>query len=473
LLDTGSVATIVSENFVRYHGLTTITSSGSFDITLVSASGKPLEIIGLTDFTVNINGLIIPIYARVAHYITHDLILGTDFLRENGVVIDYNLGLVSLNDDLVRIPLQTEFKQRNIVTNVEAVCLPAEAEALINVRCPRYFEGKTVLLEPVPSLQFTVCAAARSLGHCIDGKTVCRVLNPNPFSVVLQKGMRLASIHTTDVIASCSTYKETKPCKQTPRQILNKQSEAQLETFAEDYGFTINKDLTNEQRRDLLQLLYDYKGSFARSLAEMKVYQGYEHDIELVSNRRIFKRNYRLTPEDASIAENQIKEMVDLGIVEETTDPYFNSPIFLVDKKNGEKRLIIDLRDLNAAARPMLVQLPKVNDLLDEVTSKKCTYLSSCDLKAGFWQVKLGERSRPYTTFTAPQSGLRYSFRRIPFGLNSSPAGLCRSLMKIFAGKLGGNIYLYMDDILVANETWQGHLETLHPTYVGNQRIKL
>jgi len=338
----------------------------------------------------------------------------------------------------VRVPLQTEFKQRNIVTNVEAVCLPADAEALINVRCPRYFEGKTVLLEPVPSLQFSVCAAARSLGRCINGKTVCRIFNPNPFSVVLRKGMRLASIQTTDVIASCSPYKEAKPCKQTPRRILNKQSDAQLETFAEDYGFTINKDLTNEQRQDLLQLLYDYKGSFARSLAEMKVYQGYEHDIELVSNRRIFKRNYRLTPEDSTIAEKQIKETVDLGIVEETTDPYFNSPIFLVDKKNGEKRLIVDLRDLNSVIRPMLVQLPKVNDLLDEVTSKKCTYLSSCDLKAGFWQLKLGESSRPYTTFTAPQSGLRFAFRRLPFGLNSSPAGLLRSLMKICAGKLGG-----------------------------------
>ena len=67
-----------------------------------------------------------------------------------GVIIDYNLGLVSLNEDLVRVPLQTEFKQRNLVTNVEAVCLPADAEALINVRCPRYFEGKTILLEPVP-----------------------------------------------------------------------------------------------------------------------------------------------------------------------------------------------------------------------------------------------------------------------------------------------------------------------------------
>jgi len=118
----------------------------------VPASGKPLEILGLINFTVNINGLIVPIYARVARYVTHDLILGTDFLRENGVIIDYNLGLVSLNEDLVRVPLQTEFKQRNLVTNVEAVCLTADAEALINVKCPRYFEGKTVLLE-----QFLAC----------------------------------------------------------------------------------------------------------------------------------------------------------------------------------------------------------------------------------------------------------------------------------------------------------------------------
>ena len=175
--------------------------------------------------------------------------------------------------------------------------------------------------------------------------------------------MRLASIQTTDIIANCSPYKEVKLPDQSPRRVLNRQSDAQLEIFAEDYGFTINKDLSNQQRRDLLQLLYDYTGSFARSLAEMKVYKNYEHDIDLVSNQRIFKRNYRLTPEDAAIAEKPINEMVELGIVEETMDPYFNSPIFLVDKKNGEKRLIIDLRNLNSVIRPMLVQLPKVNEL--------------------------------------------------------------------------------------------------------------
>ena len=206
MLDSGSVATIVSEQFVKRHGLKTVTSSQDSDTCLISASGKPLEIVGSTDFTVNIKGLIVPIYAKVARYVSHDLILGTDFLRENCVIIDYNLGIVSLNEDLVRTPLQTEFKQRNLATNVEAVCLPAETEALVKVRCPRYFEGKTVILEPIPSLQFNVCATARSLGTCEDSKTVCRVFNPNPFTVVLRKGMRLASVHSTDVIASCTTY---------------------------------------------------------------------------------------------------------------------------------------------------------------------------------------------------------------------------------------------------------------------------
>ena len=112
----------------------------------------------------------------------------------------------------------------------------------------------------------------------------------------------------------------------------------------------------------------------------------------------------------------------------------------------------------------MLVQLPKVNELLDDVTSKKCNYLTSCDLKAGFWQVGIREGSRPCTTFTAPQSGLRYSFARLPFGLSQSPASLTKILVKVFAEKLGKNIFLYMDDILIGNETWEGHLATIEET---------
>jgi len=43
------------------------------------------------------------------------------------------------------------------------------------------------------------------------------------------------------------------------REPLHKQEVGVLETFAKDYGFKIDSDLTGEQRQDLLQLLFDYK----------------------------------------------------------------------------------------------------------------------------------------------------------------------------------------------------------------------
>ena len=226
-----------------------------------------------------------------------------------------------------------------------------------------------------------------------------------------------------------------------------------LETFAKDYGFKINSDLTGEQRQELLQLLFDYKDVFARSLSEIKRYKHYEHDIHLSHNRRIFRRNYRFSPEDATIAEQQINEMLQIGVIEPTKSAQYNSPCFLVNKKNNDKRFVSDLRSLNAAIMPELVQLPKVTELIDDITSKHCKFLTSLDLRAGYWQIPLSRGSRPYTTFTAP-SGMRFHYNVCPFGLASSPSAMLRVLLTVFGGKLGKSIFLYMDDICLADKSW-------------------
>jgi len=83
-------------------------------------------------------------------------------------------------------------------------------------------------------------------------------------------------------------------------------------------------------------MLYDYKAVFARSLSE----------LELISNRKIYQRNYRMRPDEADIALQQVLEMHESGIIEPSTNPFQNSPI-LVDKRNKTKRLIVDLRRLN------------------------------------------------------------------------------------------------------------------------------
>jgi len=40
----------------------------------------------------------------------------------------------------------------------------------------------------------------------------------------------------------------------------------------------------------------------------------------------------------------QVTQMEDIGVIEPSSSAYYNSPIFLVGKKDGSKRLVIDLR---------------------------------------------------------------------------------------------------------------------------------
>ena len=43
------------------------------------------------------------------------------------------------------------------------------------------------------------------------------------------------------------------------------------------------------------------------------------------------------------------------------------------------------------------------------------------DLKSGFWQVKMDEEFRQYTTFKVGSMGV-YEFLRMPYGLCNAPA---------------------------------------------------
>ena len=107
-----------------------------------------------------------------------------------------------------------------------------------------------------------------------------------------------------------------------------------------------------------------------------------------MSNRKVFKRNYRFLLQDAEIAEKQIMEMLDAGVFEPST---------CADVKGrfswSIKKTVQNVRQLNLIVAPKLIQLPKINELLDEVSSMKCKYLSTADLRSGFFQIALAENS--------------------------------------------------------------------------------
>jgi len=224
--------------------------------------------------------------------------------------------------------------------------------------------------------------------------------NVRPHTIVLRRGTKIAKIQSLVTLASCSLVDDTKPPSSSHRTLIHPQSAEQLEAFACDYEFDICSQLSSEERLELLQLLYDYKSAFARDLSELRRYPYYEHDVELIANKRVYKRNFTFSPQDAEIVENQIRQMLEIGVIEKSDSHEFNSPCFLVSKRTGDRRFVVDLRQLNSIIRPQPVQLPKIPELLDEIACHKCNIVSSVDMTDGFWQIPLNPKSRKYTTFS-------------------------------------------------------------------------
>jgi len=134
-----------------------------------------------------------------------------------------------------------------------------------------------------------------------------------------------------------------------------------------------------------------------------------------------------LNEADKTEVNRQITEMEKIGVIEPSSSAHYNSPIFLVGKKDGSKHLVIDLRGVNSLIVPKLVQLPQIDEMLDTITAEKPKFITVSDVSSAFWQVSLEDKSRNITSFTAPD-GRRWRFTRVPFGVNNSPSALQKTL---------------------------------------------
>ena len=91
-------------------------------------------------------------------------------------------------------------------------------------------------------------------------------------------------------------------------------------------------------------------------------------------------------------------------------------------------------------------------------------FFSSMDLKSGFWQVRMSEKSRQYTTFTVGSLGV-YEFLRMLYRLCNAPA-MFQRLMQNCLGELNLTYALvYLDDVIVYSKMEEDHLCRLQAVF--------
>ena len=148
--------------------------------------------------------------------------------------------------------------------------------------------------------------------------------------------------------------------------------------------------------------------------------------------------------------------MLNDDIIEPSNSPY-NFPLLLVPKKDGTIRLVIDYRKLNLMTIADRYPAHNMEDVLNAIGSRGV--FSNLDMLNGFLQVALTEESKEMTAFSTPKG--HYQYRRMPFGLRSSPLTFQRLINIVLKGLVGKYVYVYMDDILVCIDTVEQHLRYL------------
>lgn len=206
-----------------------------------------------------------------------------------------------------------------------------------------------------------------------------------------------------------------------------------------------------------MNLLNDHRRSFSVNMTELGCSNSSEMEIiETSGTNPLQLPPIRVSASEREQMNRTINEWKRLGVVTDTKSPY-SSPAILVKKKNGEKRLVIDFRALNALTVKQSYQLPDVDKQLEHLAGSRIFAL--LDMANGYLQVSLVPKNQEKTAFVTPvDSG---ELIRMVFGLMNAPYVFGRLIHKVLEELKNKVALVYVDDIIIPDRDFKDLLERL------------
>lgn len=235
----------------------------------------------------------------------------------------------------------------------------------------------------------------------------------------------------------------------------------------------IDTDVKEKSKKEMIiKMLIQERNAFATNKFNVKQYEDAEGEIRLLENKIVNIRPYKASLSDQKEIENQIQQLLENDLIEESISPY-SASITLANKKNeGKSRLCIDFRQLNKLIVPEAQPFMVIDQILERL--RDCSWFTVLDINSAFWTIKLKKESRELTAFSTLRH--HYQWKVLPFGLKTSSAIFQRILASVLR-KNGLDEYAsnYIDDIMVASESFDQHLQHVQNVIrvLNNNNFKL
>lgn len=411
IVDSGSSGCIISYALLKELGMQIQKESKTIMINVNGERRKPMGMV--TNIPLRIMGKIISFDAIVTETNSYDAIVGNDWLEKTDAEISYRNKIMTLYWGEHTIDVPIEFRQSPLIRTEQVDNDESEEE---------YEEEYEEESEEENEQEGLFCYSEE-----ISIEEVQKI----------DKELEKPTTENQDIKECFYQYKE-------------------IEKGAFHTG-----RLTAQQLKRFNEFMSQYVDLFIWENDQFGRTNIITHSIDTGEAMPIKQRFYRTSYKNQEFIKEEIDRLLKSGLIQPSKSQW-TSPVVVVEKKNGKKRLCVDYRKLNSVTKKDNYPLPRIDDMLETLEGSR--WFTSLDLASGFWQVELDPKDREKTTFITRFG--TYEFNVMPFGLCNAPATFQRLMDTVLRDILWQNVVVYIDDINIGTKTFDKHLLQLEQVFL-------
>ena len=441
LYDTGAKVTVIALREFRKIPVDNRPPKQPTSIRLESASKNVIKAIGQYTMPITVNGKSVQHGVIVVDNLNSGAIMGIDLIEKLGVTYNARKREFMFEDG------EPSFKLASMST-LSSQVIPAYAS--MPIRVSTLTQGSQ---RPGPNLRSMATIVCRDFpllsggpGLVVPdhaGHVTVLVQNCSPVDMEIPRNTvigELENIHALKLTPLDAT-KLLQRSKETTQPTVQPMTASETKEFLANLNLTVPQEEL-EAYRNLILANHDV---FSRDKNDLGRANNFEHHIDMKSNEPIYRKQFQIPDAHQHLLHSQVQEWLKLGVVQPSKSRY-NSPMFLVPKKDGSLRVVQDFRALNANSQDDRYSMKDVSECIGDIGKAGSTIFSTLDLTSGFWQMPLTPESRHLTAFSVPGLG-QFEWVMSPMGLLGCPA----SFQRLVESAMNGidNVIVYIDDLLV------------------------